>query len=163
MTAVVPTKLGPGTLKIGEVGTEVDISCAVSAAGLGTEKDQDDPVPLLCGDNAQSPAEYTGTLTGTVLLDLADPASIFFFSHTHKGEVVPVTFTPNTAAGTVVTGDVTIDPLEIAGDVKGNATADFEWAFVDFPVVTPPAGGGAAAAASAAEGRTKREPEPVGA
>lgn len=163
MTAVVPTKLGPGTLKIGEVGTEVDMSCAVSAAGLGTEKDQDDPVPLLCGDNAQSPAEYSGTLTGTVLLDLADPDSIFFFSHTHKGEVHKVTFTPNTVAGTVVTGEVTIDPLEIAGDVKGNATADFEWDFVDFPLVTPPAGGGAAAAAASTSTGSERAPEPVGA
>lgn len=156
MTAVTPTKLGPGTLKIGEVGTEIDISCALSAAGIGTDKDQDDPVPVLCGDNVQSPADYTGTLTGTVLLDLADPASIFFFSWAHKGEAVPVTFTPNTAAGAIVTGTVTLDPLEIAGDVKGNAQADFEWAFVDFPTVTPPVGGGAAAA-------TARAPEPVGA
>lgn len=113
-------------------------------------------MPVLCGDNVQSPADYTGTLTGTVLLDLADPASIFFFSWAHKGEAVPVTFTPNTAAGAIVTGTVTLDPLEIAGDVKGNAQADFEWAFVDFPTVTPPAGGGAAAAAA-------REREPVGA
>lgn len=160
MTAVTPTKLGPGTLTIGATGSEVDMSCALSAAGLGTDKDQDDPVPLLCGDNAQSPAEYTGTLTGTVLLDLADPDSIFYFSHTHKGEVVPVTFTPNTAAGMTVTGEVTIDPLEIAGDVRGNAQADFEWAFVEFPTVTPPP---VTPLATTGDAEASRPVEPVGA
>ncbi len=159
MTAVVATKLGPGTLTIGEVGTEVDFSCALSAAGIGTDKDQDDPIPLLCGDEAQSPPDYTATLTGTVLLDLADPDSIFFYSWAHKGEVVPVTFTPNTEAGMSVAGEVTLDPLEIAGDMKKNAQADFEWTFLNFPTITPPT----APAGAAAARRTTTAPEPVGA
>jgi hypothetical protein len=134
-----PTKLGPGTLTIGDEAAALDVSCALSAAGIAIDKSQDDPVPVLCGDYVASTADYTASLTGTMLLDLADPDSIYYYASAHRGEQVPVTFTPNTAAGAVITGVVTIDPLGIEGDVRANMTADFEWAFVEYPTITPPA------------------------
>src|SRR5947209_8692696 len=101
---VTPTKLGPGTLVIGEDTGEIDVSCALSSAGVSIDKSQDDPVPVLCGDYVASTAEYTASLTGTLLLDLADPDSIYYYASLHRGESVPVVFTPNTAAGMVVAG-----------------------------------------------------------
>jgi hypothetical protein len=136
--AVTPTKLGPGTLVIGETTGEIDVSCALSAAGLSVEKEQDDPVPVLCGDYVAATAEYAASLTGTLLLDLADPDSIYYYASIHRGEQVAATFTPNTAAGMVITGIITIDPLGIEGDVRANITAEFEWAFVAYPTITPP-------------------------
>lgn len=136
--SVTPTKLGPGTLTIGETGTEIDVSCALSAAGIAVEKSQDDPVPVLCGDYVAATADYTASLTGTFLLDLADPDSIYYYASIHRGEQVNVTFTPNTEAGAIITGVVTIDPLGIEGDVRANIEAEFEWAFVSYPTITPP-------------------------
>jgi len=136
---VTPTKLGPGTLVLGETTGEIDVSCALSAAGISVEKSQDDPIPVLCGDYVASTAEYTASLTGTLLLDLADPDSIYYYASTHRGEQVAATFTPNTDAGAVITGLITIDPLGIEGDVRANIEAEFEWAFVSYPTITPPA------------------------
>lgn len=132
------TKLGPGTLKIGETGAELDLSCNVSEVEFATDKEQDDPVPVLCGREVASPATYTATISGTALLDLSDPESIFYYANEHKGESVPVTFVPNTEAGATISGVVTLDPLGISGDVTGNVESEFEWTFVEWPTITGP-------------------------
>lgn len=150
------TKLGPGTLKVGETGTEIDLSCHLSEGEFATDKDQDDPIPVLCGREIAAPATYTATLSGTLLLDLSDTTSIFYYANTHKGEVVQVVYVPNTDAGATITGNITLDPLGIAGDVRGNIEAEFEWTFAEWPEITGPE-------AAARRRTTTKTPEPVGA
>jgi hypothetical protein len=138
-TVINVTKLGPGTLTVGEETDDVTpMDCHISAGEFATDKSQDDPIPVLCGSKVASAAEYTATIGGTVLLDLADPNSIFYYSHAHKGEQVPVHYVPNTEVGLDIAGTITMDPLGIAGDIGQNATADFEWDFVEFPEIAPP-------------------------
>lgn len=155
---IVVTKLGPGILTIGETGSELDLSCNLSAAEFATDKDQDDPIPVLCGREVASAATYTATISGTLLLNLSDPESIFYYADVHKGEVVPVSYTPNTDAGAVITGNVTLDPLGLSGDVRANIEAEFEWAFSEWPTITPPA----AAPETFTVGTGKVKAEPVG-
>lgn len=137
-TAITVTKLGPGTLQIGSTGTALDISCYLSDAEFSPDKDQDDPVPVLCGREVASAATYTASISGTILLDLSDPDGIFYYADQHKGESVPITYTPNTEAGMKITGTITLDPLGVSGDMRANAQSDFEWAFTEYPTITPP-------------------------
>jgi hypothetical protein len=156
---IVVTKLGPGTLKIGETGTEIDMSCNVSEVEFATDKEQDDPVPVLCGREVASPATYTATLSGTALLNLADPESIFYYANEHKGETVPVEFVPNTEAGATISGSITLDPMGIAGDVAGNVESEFEWTFVEWPTITGPTA--PAVEGAATRSRTAKTPVSV--
>lgn len=148
------TKLGPGTLTIGETLTLLDVSCQVVNAQLAWEKSAEDDIRTLCDDVVPGAVTYTATLSGTLLQDLANASGVVAYSYAHKGETVPFIFTPNTAAGAKVEGDVTIDPLTVGSteDVGANMTSDFEWDCVGEPTFTPGTGTMAAAA----------EPEPAG-
>lgn len=135
MTATV-TKLGPGTVSIGEVGTEVDFSCQVVGAVVEWSSDKDDDVTVLCGDTISGAITFSATFSGSILQDLADDAGIVAYTWTNKGATVPLVFVPSTEAGKQVSGDVTLIPLSVGGDETGsNLTSDFEWAFVGDPVL----------------------------
>lgn len=127
------TKLGPGTLIIGETTTTLDMSCQLSAAHVEWDKDKEDDVPVLCGEDVAGATDYSAKLTGTVLLDLSDGGMVEF-TWTHKGEQFPFVFIPNTESAKQVKGTVTIDPLDVGGDeVKKNMSVDFEWDCVGEP------------------------------
>lgn len=129
-------KLGPGTVTVGAVGSEVDFSCQVTAAVVEWESDQDDDTIVLCGDTVAGAITFSATFSGTVFQDTSDDAGLVAFTWAHKGESVPLVFVPSTAGGKQVTGTVTIVPLSIGGDEAGsNMTSDFEWAFVGEPVL----------------------------
>lgn len=151
--AAMSTKLGPGLLKIGTTGTEVDMSCQLSAAKVEWDKDKEDDTPVLCGDTIPGSTTYRSTLSGTIAQDLAATDGVVEFTWTHKGETHPFVFVPATEAGKQVTGTVTIDPLTVGGDeVKKNMMSDFEWDIVGDPVLadyTPPPLAAAARAAHA--------------
>lgn len=134
------TKLGPGTLVLEAAPTEVDMSCQLSAAWVKWDKDKEDDVPVLCGEEVAGAASYPAKLSGSVLIDLSD-GGLAEYTWTNKGTQVPFVFTPNTAEGKQISGTVTVDPLDVGGDeAKKNMTTDFEWDCVGEPVleaVTP--------------------------
>ena len=136
MTAKV-TKFGPGTLTLGEVGSPIDVSCQVINAQIEWDKDKDDDQVVLCGETVAGATTYTASLTGEMFQDVADAAGILFYSWEHKGETVPFTFTPSTAAGTKADGELVLDPLTFGSDEpKANMTSDFTWDCVGEPVLT---------------------------
>src|SRR5262245_20119802 len=133
-------KLGPGLLTIGATGTEVDFTCQVTAAHVDWEVDEGDDTQVLCGEAVPGERAYSATLAGTLFQDLgaAAPGGIVEYSWDHKGEEVPFTFVPNTAAAVQVEGNVIVDPLTVGGDESGaNMTSDFEWAIVGDPILGP--------------------------
>jgi hypothetical protein len=135
------TKLGPGTLIIGETTTTLDLSCQLSAAHIEWDKDKEDDTPVLCGEDVAGGVNYTAKLTGTVLLDLATGGMVDF-TWTNKGQQFSFVFVPNAAEAMQVSGVLTVDPLDVGGDeVKKNMSVDFEWDCVGEPafeaVVTP--------------------------
>lgn len=131
---------GPGTLSIGETGSEVDYEAQVTACRVAWSKDQDDDTPVLSGGVLPGETTYTASLSATVYQDLAEDTGLVLFSWDNKGTTVPVVFTPSTAAGVQVSGVVTVDPIDVGGDeMKKRPTSDFEWAFVGEPTLTKPA------------------------
>ena len=73
MPAIV-NKLGPGTVRIGATGTEVDFECQVTAAHVDWSEDAEDAVTVLCGDSVPGSRTYEASFAGTVLQDLSAAA-----------------------------------------------------------------------------------------
>lgn len=126
------TKLGPGTLTLGAGATEVSAqltSCTVSAAE--TVNGGTDEVKVLSGEvlaAEDGTPTYAFTLAGTFLQDLGAAAGAVDFSWTNMGTDQPFTFTPNTTAGSTVSGTLVPVPLSIGGDeVDTNMSSDFTW------------------------------------
>ena len=128
-------KLGPGTLTIGETGTEVDASCLVNGAKITNEKDQADSTTKLCGTVKQGLVTYTYALEGNVDIDPAEASGLFRLCDEHAGEEYPFTFVPNTEDGTEATGTVVLDPLVFGADAYGDdLTSDFSFAVTGKPI-----------------------------
>lgn len=132
------TKLGPGTLTLGPVGTPLDASCQLANAALSWEKDQDDDITVLCGDVVPGALTYTAALSGSFLQDLSEADGLVAFTWENKGTVSDFVFIPNTTAGATVTGKLTIDPLDVGStdDYGSVLQSDFEWSCVGEPVLT---------------------------
>ena len=79
-------KLGPGTIKVGATGSEVDFSCQVTAAHVDWTADADDPTAVLCGESVPGARRYSSVFAGTLLSDLGLAGGIVDFSWAHKGE-----------------------------------------------------------------------------
>jgi len=129
--------LGPGSLEIGAVGTEVDVSCLINNALIAADKDEGDSTTKLCGTVVPGSVTYTYTLSGNVDLDIADASGLWKMSQDMAGEQVDFTFVPNTEAGTSATGKLILDPLPFGGDESGVTMAgDFEFTIVGRPTYT---------------------------
>jgi hypothetical protein len=143
---------GPGTLKIGETATEIDVSCLVNSAVLSADSNTADPTTKLCGTQVLGATTYTCTLSGNMDIDPDDPDGIFCLSWSMPGEELPFEFIPNTADGTSATGTLTLTPLDFgnADDYGSDMTADFEFQVAWKPDVI--CGGGGAMATGATAG-----------
>lgn len=129
------TRLGPGEFTFGPTGTPLDASCQLANGTVSWEKDADDDITTLCGDTAAGSVTYTATMSGNLLQDLTEDDGLVAYTWAHKGEAVPFTYIPNSAAGATVTGTLTIDPLDVGSseDYGAVMTSDFEWSCVGEP------------------------------
>lgn len=131
-------KLGPGTLKIGETGTEIDASCLINNARIAVSKDQADSKTMLCGTTKSGAVTYTYALSGNLDIDPeAGDEGLFALSQVAKGTELPFQFIPSTSDGTAAAGTIVIDPLDFGADEYGDdLNSDFEWALVGEPTYT---------------------------
>ena len=131
--------LGPGTLKIGATGAEIDASCLINNARVEVDKEQDDAKYKLCGTATPGKITYTYKLTGNLDTDVDLPTGLFAFSQDHAGEQTQFEFVPNTAAGTSCAGTLVMDPLEFGADEYGQPLdSDFELTIIGKPDFTYP-------------------------
>lgn len=127
-------RLGAGTLTVGTV--PLDISAQVVGATLASSLDTGDAITVLTGEQLTSGATTESTLSGSIILD-PNTGGIGEFSWTNHGLVVPFDFTPNTASGMTVTGELMMTRLDIGADEYGALmNPDFEWTVVGEPAVT---------------------------
>lgn len=141
--------LGPGELKIGTTGTEIDVSCLVNNGVISAEKTEGDSTTKLCGTVRPGAVTYDYTLSGNMDTDVAETSGFFALSQAEPGSQQSYTFTPSTEAGTSASGTLVIDPLDFGGDTVGETmTSDFEFTLVGAPTY---AYGGVAADAPESE------------
>jgi len=149
-TAEPGVPLGPGVLKIGATGSEIDISCNINNAVIAASKNQGDNVTKLCGTVVPGAVTYDYTLGGNIDTDIGEGTGFFAMTQANPGSQQTYTYTPNTDAGTTATGTCIIDPLDFGGDTTTETmTSDFEFALVGAPTYTY--GTGAAASGFAAD------------
>lgn len=147
MTLPTTTPLGPGILKIGETGTEIDLSCYVNSCTIQADKNQGDSTTKLCGDVKPGAVTYDYHMAGNLDLDLDTGTGFFALSQAQAGQVLSYEFTPHTDTGTKAVGELVVDPLDFGGDATGEAmTSDFDFALIGQPTYTY--GTGAAVMAS---------------
>ena len=130
------TKLGPGTLKIGATGTEIDVSCQLNGGRITTNVDTGDSITTLCGTVEPGSTTFDYEFTGNINTDqAAGSASLFALSWDQAGTVQQYVYVPNTTEGTSATGSLIITPLDFGADAFGDAMAsDFTWALTGKPV-----------------------------
>ena len=119
-------KLGPGSLKFGDVATEAEFAIAMKSVALEPDVDEGDLISVLSGDETDEGDEETYALTGTALQSY-DLDSFIVWSHVHRGQIVPFRFTPDNDKALVAVGDVKVRAVQIGGDVKTRNESDFEF------------------------------------
>jgi len=131
-------KLGPGTLKLGATGSEIDCSCLVNNLVIVASKDQGDPTTKLCGSVRPGSISYTYEMDGNLDTDIGTSSGLFALSQTAAGTEIAFKFVPSTAAGTEAAGHVVIDPMDFGttDDFGSDLTSDIAWACTGQPVYT---------------------------
>lgn len=130
---------GPGTLQIGEVGSEIDASCFVNSLRITSSKDEGDSTTKLCGTVTPGKITYTYSMSGNLDTDTDNAAGLFALSQAEPGSEQPFTFTPNTPTETSASGTLIIDPMDFGADEYGDTmNSDIEWTLVGAPDYTYP-------------------------
>lgn len=133
--AVKSYKVGPGTLTFGGAGSLMDATTQITKAVIKPTVSSEDAITTLSGDTLGGARTYGADLDVTAVQDDLDAAGLVAWSWAHRGEDVLFTYTPNTVLGRAITGTVTVDPLDIGGDVGAKPTSDFTWSCVGFPAL----------------------------
>lgn len=127
--------VGPGTLTIGaDTGLTV-FSSQVRGCKLVPSVNIGEPIDVLSGEQIPGERTETYSLQGTLLQDLGATISTTEWLFEHRGEIQDFVFAPSTAAGKEITGQLTVEAVDIGGDVKSKPTSDFTFALVGDPVI----------------------------
>lgn len=119
-------KLGPGSLKFGETGSEVEFATRCRSVAVEPEVEEGDRLPVLSGDETDEIDSESYALSGSVFQDY-DLDSLLVWAHVNAGAVVPFTFRPDNDKALAVRGEVRVRRLRIGGEVKERNESDFEF------------------------------------
>jgi hypothetical protein len=124
-------KVGPGILTFASV--PMDFSIQVLSATVSFAKDKEDDRKVLSGDTVAGAVTRSATLSFTILQDLDVPAGLVWWSWDNAGEEHPFRFVPNTVADQEIEGVITVEPIDVGGDVDADAESEVEWDCVGLP------------------------------
>lgn len=127
-------KLGPGSLVFGETGTEQEFASQLRSCSLTPDVEEEDPIPVLSGEEIAGDEDYAWTISGTILDDYTMD-SLAVWAHENKGTVLPFEFIPNADADGAMSwkGTAKIRPIAHGGDVKARNENDFEFKVIGEP------------------------------
>lgn len=120
---------GPGVLKIGATGSEIDASCYVNNLQIVPSKDQEDGKTMLCGTEKGGRTTYSYEMSGTLDLDLdKGEDGLFALSQSAPGSTQPFVFTPH-EDGVSATGSLILDPMSFGSSDGYGAVMQSDVAF----------------------------------
>lgn len=126
--------VGPGRFTIGADTDLTVFSGQVTSLRLVPSVDVGDAIYVLDGGEVSGDRTESWTVAGTMLQDFGATTSKTEWLFTHRGEDMAFSYAPSSALGKEITGTLTVEAIEIGGDVKSKPTSDFE-----FKLVGPPA------------------------
>ncbi len=132
--AVTVTKLGPGTLKFGEMGDEQEFATHVTKCELSPDEADGEKIKVLSGDVYVEDGEFEGKISGEFFQEFGLESLVNWTWKNHN-KVMKFTFTPNTDAGMVFTGECKVKAVKIGGDVGKANTTEFEWSVLSMPKI----------------------------
>jgi len=131
-------KLTKGLLSMGEAGSPQEWGGQVRAVSLAAEYDEEDPIPVLSGEQLDGDETKTETLSGTVLDDFSAVGSIWVWCKQNEGDIVPFIWEPNSTDGTLrITGSIRVRQISLGGDVNTRTENDFEFKIIGETAHTP--------------------------
>lgn len=133
MTVNAPS-IGPGTLTIGADTDLTVFSSQCRAAKLVPTVDKGEPIDVLSGEQAPGDRTETHQLVVTLQSDFGTANSKTEWLWEHRGEAHSFVYIPNSSLGRRITGTITVEPIEIGGDVKTKPSAEVTFDLVGDPV-----------------------------
>lgn len=127
--------LGPGTLKFGSVGSEIEFSSRVLKAEYSPELKKESAVEMLDGSVHQPEGTWEGKISGEFYQEYGSQ-SLISWCMKHAGELVPFEFRPRNDSPMVFKGKCVIAPVKVGGDPKKENTTSFEFECVGKPEMT---------------------------
>jgi len=144
--AIVDSRLGPGTLKLGTAPTPMtDFSTQASAVRLTPSTNSEDGTPTLAVPKPEPLTTVDWALNIDAIQDFEEPAGLVNYLMDNALATQDFEWIPATADGTKFAGKVQIIPIEVGGDVAVQIVTSVELPLVGAPVRTD---GTTAAAAS---------------
>lgn len=125
-------KQGALVLDVGGEGMAKFATQATNVVISPSTKQDGEPLEVLDGNKTTAASTTEWTLKAKAIQDFTDPAGLQAYSWEHDGETVPFTWTP-TQGGPVFSGNVTIQPLDVGGDVNKRIDVDVEWPLTGKP------------------------------
>ena len=135
--AVNTLTMGPGTLTISADTNLTQFASQVTECVLKPKVDNDDPIPVLSGEEAPGDRSESWTLEGSLLQDLGATTSVVEWLFTHRGELHPFTFVPRTGAGVKqIVGTLQVEAVDIGGAARTKPSSDFEFVVIGAPTIS---------------------------
>lgn len=133
--------VGPGTLTIGSDTLMTNFSSQCRGAKVVPSVEKGEAIDVLSGEQAPGDRTETFTLVVNLQSDFGVENSKTEWLWEHRGEVMDVVYIPNSQLGRRITGQITVEPIEIGGDVKTKPNAEVTFDFVGEPVFDTVPGG----------------------
>lgn len=125
--------IGPGRLTIGAGATTADFSSQCRGARIVPNVTKGDPIDVLSGEQAPGDRTETVTLVANIQNDFGRVNSLAEWLWNHRGEVHDFEYVPNTL-GRRITGQITVEPIEIGGEVKTKPAHEVTFDLVGEPL-----------------------------
>lgn len=138
--AIKTTKIGPGELTIGDSGSLMQFSSQAKSVELEPSVETSDPFYVLSGEQSEGDRTESWALKGEFVQDFGAADSTTEWLFEHRGERHPFTFTPSTATGRQVTGELIVEAITIGGEANTKPSSDFEFVVIGEPVIGTLAG-----------------------
>lgn len=137
-----PQKFGPGLLKFGDTGSEMEFASQCSKVEIDPELSDEDAITMLDLSEFKPEGDVSGKITGTFHQDYS-MAGLVAWCWQHAGDVVKFVFRPSDkTSDMVIEGQCQIKPVKVGGDPNKYNTADFEFPLVGSELPTMSAASG---------------------
>lgn len=129
------TQVGPGELTIGESTSLKSLATTCVGAQVIPNVEKGDPRKVLSGDVIPGARTESATLEVKLLDDFGQQESVSEWLWEHRGQQMPVSYIPKSALSRRIRGTITVEPINLGGDVDTVPEQTVTFDFVGMPTI----------------------------